>query len=74
MITINLDKAKAVGHDIRRAQRADEFKPLDVQATIPMFAEQAEADRQAVREKYAAIQVQIDAAETPDEIKAALGL
>lgn len=74
MITINLDKAKAIGHDIRRAARAEEFKPLDVQATIPSQAAQAEAARQVIRDKYAEMQVQIDAAVTPDEIKAALGV
>lgn len=72
MITINLDKAKAIGHDMRRAARAAEFAPLDVKATIPSEAEAAETARQAIRDKYAAIQTNIDAATTPDEIKAAL--
>jgi hypothetical protein len=73
-ISINLSKAKTIGHDIRRAKREEEFKPLDVQATIPMFAETAEAQRQEVREKYAVIQEQIDIATTPEEIKVALGI
>ena len=51
MITINIDKAKAIAHDIRRAARAEEFKPLDVKATIPAEAAEAEAARQAVRDK-----------------------
>ena len=72
MIKINIDKAKAIAHDMRRAARAEEFKPLDVQATIPSLAAQAEAARQAIRDKYAAIQIAIDAAATPDEIKEAL--
>ena len=72
MITINIDKAKAIGHEMRRAARSQEFAPLDIKATIPSEAAQAEAERQAVRDKYAAIQEAIDAAETPDEIKAAL--
>jgi hypothetical protein len=29
MITVNLDKAKSIGHDKRRAARAEEFKPHD---------------------------------------------
>lgn len=74
MIRVNLDKAKSIGHDIRRSERAKEFAPLDVKATIPSEAETAEAARQAIREKYAVVQTQIDAAQTPDEIKAALGL
>ena len=72
MIVINIDKAKAIGHDMRRAARAEEFKPLDVKATIPSEAEAAEAARQFVREKYADIQTKIDAAATPEEIKEAL--
>ena len=72
MIVINIDKAKAIGHDMRRAARAEEFKPLDIKATIPSEAAAAEAERQAVRDKYAVIQQQIDAATTPDEIKTAL--
>jgi hypothetical protein len=74
MITINIDKAKAIGHDMRRAARAAEFAPYDdaIAKQIPGQAEGAEAARQLIREKYAAIQTAIDAAVTPDEIKAAL--
>ena len=71
-IVINLEKCKVIGHDMRRAARAEEFKPLDVQATIPSQAASAEAERQAIRDKYAVIQQDINAAKTPDEIKAAL--
>ena len=74
MIVINLDKAKAIGHEMRRAERAKEFAPLDVKATIPSESAAAEAARQAIRDKYAAIQSEIDAAQSPDEIKAALGI
>ena len=71
-IVIDIDKAKAIGHDIRRVARSEEFKPLDVQATIPSLAAQAEAARQVIRAKYAAMQADIDAASTTDEIKEAL--
>lgn len=77
MITININKAKAIGHDIRRAAREEEFKPLDavIMKQIPgIDAAQAEAERQAIRDKYAAMQADIDAAATPDEIKSALGV
>ena len=74
MIRVNLDKAKHIGHQLRRAERAKEFAPFDVQATIPSEAVGAEAARQAIRDKYAVIQNGIDAAQTPDEIKAVLGL
>ena len=74
-ITINLDKAKAIGHDIRRQQRAAEFAPLDkvIAARIPgADIDALEAERQAIRDKYAEVQVSIEAAQTPDEIKMAL--
>lgn len=77
MIKINIDKAKTIGHDMRRAARSEEFKPHDevIMKQIPgVDAANAEAARQAIREKYAAIQTSIDAAATPDEIKAALGV
>lgn len=72
MITINIDKAKAIAHDKRRAARSEEFKPLDIKATIPSEAAQAEAARQVVREKYAQMQVEIDTAQTVNQIKAVM--
>ncbi len=74
MISINLDKAKTVAHDARRAARTAEFAPLDVKATIPSEATAAESARQAVREKYAVMQTAIDAAADVDAIKAAMPL
>ena len=75
MITIDISKAKTIGHDMRRAARAEEFKPYDeaIAKQIP-GTDGAEIARQAIREKYAAVQADIDAAATPDEIKAALGM
>ena len=74
-IEVDLDAAKAIGHDRRRQQRAEEFKPFDevIAKQIPgIDAVAAEAARQNIREKYATIQAEIDAAEDPDQIKAAL--
>ena len=71
----DLDKCKAVGHDIRRAKRAEEFAPLDdvIAKQIPgNDAAAAETARQVVRDKYAEVQDAIDAAADPSEIKAAL--
>ena len=75
-LVIDIDKAKVIGHDMRRAARAEEFKPFDeaIAKQIPGQADGAEIARQAIREKYAVVQADIDAAETPDEIKAALGI
>lgn len=72
MITININKAKDIAHDMRRAKRAEEFAPLDIKATIPSEAVAAEAARQAIRDKYAVMQTEIDAANTPEEIKAVI--
>ena len=72
----DLDKCKAIGHDKRRAARATEFAPLDevIAKQIPgVDAVAAEEARQVIRDKYAEVQDAIDAAETPDAIKAALG-
>lgn len=62
MITINIDKAKVVAHGARRIARAAEFAPLDIKATIPSEAVAAEVARQAVRTKYAELQVAVEAA------------
>ena len=74
MITVNIDKAKDIGHDMRRAARAEEFKPFDeaIAKQIPNEMEGAEAARQAIRDKYVGIQAAVDAATTPEEIKTAL--
>jgi hypothetical protein len=73
----DLDKCKEIGHDKRRTKRSKEFAPHDdiIAKQIPgIDAADAEAARQTIRDKYADIQDAIDAAETPDEIKSALGI
>lgn len=73
MITININKAKAIAHEIRRAARAEEFAPLDevIAKQIP-GAGDVEAERQAIRDKYAEMQIAIDQAQTIEDIKAVL--
>lgn len=76
-IVINFDKAKAIGHDIRRNKRAKELKPYDeiIAKQIPgVDAIEAENARKIIREKYAFVQVAIDKSETLDEIKSALNV
>lgn len=73
----DLDKCRAIGHDMRRAKRAEEFAPHDdvIAKQIPgKDAAAAEAARQEIRDRYSDIQADIDAATSPDEIKAALGI
>ena len=75
-VEVDLDQAKSIGHDIRRTQRAEEFKPFDdiIAKQIPgLDASEAEANRQAIRDKYAQVQAAINAASDPEEINAALG-
>ena len=71
----DLDKCKALGHDMRRAKRAEEFKPHDeiIMKQIPgADAQIAEAARQVIRDKYADMQIAIDDATSVEEIKTAL--
>ena len=74
-VDVDLDKAKDIGHDMRRTKREAEFAPFDaiIMKQIPgNSAVEAEASRQEIRFKYALIQDVIEAAETTDEIKSAL--
>jgi hypothetical protein len=74
-IEVDLLKAKAIAHEIRRQKREEEFKPLDDQIVkrIPgVDVDAVDAKRQRIRDKYAKVQVAIDAATTPDTIKEAL--
>ncbi len=73
MIKIDMAKAKVIAHEARRAARAAEFEPLDavIMKQIPGNNPAAvEAERLKIREKYAALQDQMNAAQTPDELKA----
>lgn len=74
-IGISMNKAKEIAHEKRRAARAEEFRPYDevIMKQIPGNDQtQAEAARQAIRDKYATMQEQMDAAQTPEELKALL--
>ena len=70
MININMAKAKDIAHDKRRAVRAEKFKPLDIEATIPAMATEAEAKRQVIRDEDAIIQSNIDNVGTVEDLKA----
>ena len=72
MITVNIEKAKLIAHEKRRIARTEEFKPIDIEATIPAMSAQAEQKRQEVRDKYAQIQTNIDNATDEQEVKEAI--
>ena len=76
-VDVDLGKARSIAHDIRRSKRAEEFAPLDeiIAKRIPgTTADDAEAQRQVIRERYAVIQEAVDGSETVDALKGALGI
>ena len=74
MITINFDKAKTIAHQKRRDARSEEFAPHDqiISRQIPGQNEKAEQERKSIREKYAAIQTEIDNAIDVNSLKQVL--
>ena len=72
MITVDMTKAKEIAHDMRRQERAAEFAPLDIKATIPAEADEAETARAAIRTKYETMQTDIDLAADVAALKTAL--
>jgi hypothetical protein len=65
MIRINLDKAKNITHEKRRIARSKEFAPWDeiISKQIPGTSmQEAESQRQSIRNKYEQMQNEIDAA------------
>lgn len=71
----DLHKCKEIAHNMRRAMRAAELAPHDeiIAKQIPgMDPSTAEVSRQQIRRKYETMQVAIDSAATPKDIKAAL--
>lgn len=69
MITVNVEKAKAIAHNYRRQLREIEFAPLDalIIKQIPnQNIEEIEQQRQLIRDKYAEFQTQIDGVNAVD--------
>ena len=70
-IVTNLTKAKTIAHEMRRANREEEFKPHDdiIAKQIPSAdADAAETARAAIRAKYETVQTDIDAAINETEL------
>lgn len=75
-VVINVEKAREVAHDARRAKRAAEFAPLDdaIAKQLPgVDIAEVEGQRNGVRVKYEKAQTDIDKAATVEEIKAVIG-
>lgn len=73
-VDTDIPKAKDIAHTKRRADREELFKPLDIKATIPSMAAQAETDRQVIRDADVIKQTAIDNANNEAELKIALGM
>jgi len=71
-VKTDMPKAKIIAHDIRRDARAELFKPLDIEATIPSLEVAAEASRQVIRDSDAIIQADIDSAADETALKLVL--
>ena len=72
IVKVDIEKLRVIAHDKRRSARAAEFAPWDeiIAKQIPgNSAQEAEAQRQAIRDKYAEIQADIDAATAPEQLK-----
>ena len=71
----DLSKSKEIGHELRRAKRAEEFAPYDelISKQIPgTDVDAAEASRASIRSRYATMQLSIDNAASTADIKIAL--
>lgn len=71
-LATDLPLAKEIAHDKRRRERAEAFAPLDIGATIPSKATQAEAARQVIRDADAIKQAAIDGAVDETELRGLL--
>lgn len=70
-VKTDIPKAKLLAHDKRRTKREEELKPFDdiIAKQIPgKNASEAEVQRQAIRDKHALIQTNIDAATTEAQL------
>jgi hypothetical protein len=75
MISINIQKAKEIAHDIRRKVREEKFKVYDeiIMKQIPgNDLQETELARQQVRDSFAEYQTAIDLSETAQDIKLVL--
>ena len=63
-LSTDIAKAKELVHAQRKAKRSEQFAPLDVEATVPALAVEAEAKRQVIRDENAKVQTAVDKATT----------
>lgn len=76
MITINLDKARGIAHDRRRAARAVAFEPHDERIRLALPGDDLrvlDGPRHKIREADAAVQTKIDKAKNVAALSALVG-
>lgn len=73
-IGVDMVKGKEITHEKRRVKRELELAPLDKQINVlvgkPQDQAAVETQRQAIRDKYATMQTDIDACTAPEQLKA----
>lgn len=71
LVVVDMVSAKSIAHDKRRARREKLLEPLDKLATSPnnSIKNKAMTDKQAVLDADAPVQIAIDAATTPEQLK-----
>jgi hypothetical protein len=73
-LTVDLERARKIAHDLRRQHRDESFRPWDdiVARQIPGRTGEAEFAREQIRTRDAQSQREIDAATSPEQILALL--
>jgi hypothetical protein len=69
-VTVDMEPAREIAHDLRREARQAQLKPLDLQTLIPGEATAAEAQRVTIRALSTQMQIDMDAATDVDGLRA----
>lgn len=68
----DLEKSRAIAHQVRKFVRGQEFTPIDNDNMNTVVISSAETARQVLRNKYDVIQINLDNAQNVAEIKGAM--
>ncbi|MCK5603008.1 hypothetical protein KAR91_14085 [Candidatus Pacearchaeota archaeon] len=69
-VDVDITRAKEMTHCFRRDYRDKLMKPLDILATVPHKAVEAESKRQEIRDDNDQMQINIDSADNSDTLRA----
>jgi len=73
-VQTDMPAAREIAHTIRRDKREAMFAPLDIEATIPAKAIEAEAARQVIRDADSITQIEINDSSTEAKLLSALDI